>query len=383
MIIPASLFLCTALVPENAAAQARASLVEAQKVITNLETGKARRLLANLRAMQIGDIAANISGSVAQIYVSVGDYVEKGASLAKLDDRQYQHQLEIMNSQVAMNEAQLETAKRNFEKLQTEVDRLDKLRGSSAFSPARYEVAELEAYVVAAEIEERQASLAGAIANRNLARLDLEWTSIIAPYNGIILARNLVKGDYVSSGTSGFQMMNVNSVEVEAALPADMVAEITAQPLAHIEFENIEPKAGAGEAAPTIAVSLRAIIPQEDPRTGTRKAYFKLQAHDDDIPLADGMSVTLIHRAQTIQSQAAQLNIFVPKDALVINGDQISVFVVETKDDTKQARRQMVQTGQTVGALIQITDGLSADDTIVTKGNERLSDGASLRIMQQ
>jgi hypothetical protein len=80
-----------------------------------------------------------------------------------------------------------------------------------------------------------------------------------------------------------------------------------------------------------------------------------------------------------------QMAILVPKDALVLGGQQPMVFVVDgAGPDTKQGkvRPVPVQLGSSTGRMIQVNGPLAAGQMVVVQGNERLQPGAEVQVQR-
>jgi len=116
---------------------------------------------------------------------------------------------------------------------------------------------------------------------------------------------------------------------------------------------------------------VRALIPDENPRTRTRPVRFVPNFGDLAKPLAINQSVT-VH----VPIGASRTVTTVSKDAIVQRGGKDMVFVV--RDGTGQP--QPVTLGESVGSRFVVTSGVKAGDRVVVRGNENLRPGQRLRI---
>ena len=100
-----------------------------------------------------------------------------------------------------------------------EFNRYDGLKGSQAFSKARYEDAERNVERAKAVIRKSEAQIAGKRASVELNRLNLEYARIKAPYAGVITRRSVEAGAYVRTGDPVVRMIADQTLEVEADVP--------------------------------------------------------------------------------------------------------------------------------------------------------------------
>ena len=165
---------------------------------------------------------------------------------------------------VASAQADIATAEASLKLLQQELNRLDRLRTSPAFSEARYDDKAQETVRAKSQRAEAQAQLKSAEAELQLAEIALRDTVVLAPYDGTITQRHSEAGAYVQVGAPLVTMLDHNNLEIEADVPANRVP-------------GLEPglvlDATITDGSPLRAI-VRAVIPDENPRTRTRRARF-------------------------------------------------------------------------------------------------------------
>src|SRR5262249_33723389 len=148
--------------------------------------GETLNFTGRAEAMERVDLRARVSGFLVKINFKAGDTVEKGQVLFEIDDRPYKAVLVKADAMVRLGEAVVSSAERSLE-------RGKRLLEAKAMSREEYDL------LVAADKEAR-AKLLVAFAEREAARLNLEFTRVIAPIAGKIgeariTVGNLVKGD--------------------------------------------------------------------------------------------------------------------------------------------------------------------------------------------
>ncbi|MQX38407.1 efflux RND transporter periplasmic adaptor subunit [Roseospira navarrensis] len=318
-------------------------------------------VIGRLVARRAGDVAAKASGAVEAFLVDVGDRVEERALLARLDTESAALQVDLASSEVQQRQAALEESRSRLALAQQELQRLASLRRSAAFSQARYDDKSEEVTGASHAVSEAQALLTIAESRLALAELTLRDASIRAPYPGVVTERYTEVGAYVSTGAPVVSLLNDRDLEVAADVPFDLIAGLTVGDVIEVRLDD----------AVRAEATVRAIIPAEDSRTRTRPARFRLPAGVGEATgLAAGQTVTLF-----IPEGPDRTVLAVPKDAVISNPAGSTVFVVV--DGVAQPRP--VTLGQAVGDSFTVLDGLSAGDTVVTRGNERLRPGQPVR----
>jgi RND family efflux transporter MFP subunit len=313
-------------------------------------------VIGRLVARQAGVVASRIGGPVATILVEVGDRMRAKAILATLVNDRPARQLDLRRAEVMAAEAKLITSQAQAIMRNQELARLEGLRSSVAFSQGRFADKKQEAIMAQSEIRESEALLNQAIATQRIAEIELEDTNIRAPYPGVVTERHTEAGAYLKPGDPVVSLINDKDLEVEADVPNLRLGGLI--PGAIVEGEL----AGGRRLKATV----RAVIPEENPLTRTRRVRFVPVAGGDGKALAVNQSVTL-HLPVSAPRKALTLN----KDAVIHRSGKTLVFVVANG----RANIRIVRLGAAVGGRFEVLEGLSAGDLVVVRGNERIRPG--------
>jgi RND family efflux transporter MFP subunit len=325
------------------------------------ETSQTVPVVGRLVARRAGVVAAKGTGAVEQMAVDVGDVVEAGDLLARLDTESVSLEVDLAAAEVEQREAALEEARSRLALARQELERLSDLRRSAAFSQARYDDKSEEATGLGHAVSVAQATLTIARARLSLAEVALRDAEIRAPYPGVVTERHTEVGAFVTKGAPVVALLNNRDLEVEADVPFDLVDGLSVGDSVDVVLDD---------DTRSVAV-LRALVPAEDARTRTRPARLTLPdeaaaGHD----LAAGQSVTLF-----LPEGPAETVVVVPKDAVISNPSGATVFVVANG----VAQPRPVTLGNAVGDAFTVEDGLRPGDVVVTRGNERLRPGQPVR----
>ena len=317
-------------------------------------------VIGRLVARQTGVVAARIEGAVATVEVDVGDRVKKGDVLAVQVADRLEWEREFKAAEVAESAAELANARAQLALSRQELSRIERLRKSAAFSQARFEDKRLELTKYQTIVAKAQARLKAAKASLKLAEIDLQYAKIRAPYGGVVTVRHTLAGAYLKEGEPVVSLVNDNNLEVEAEVPSKQISGLTPGATVQMELED--------KSRHTAVV--RAVVPEENPRTRTRKARFSPRFDGTRMHLANNQTAVL-----HLPIGARRMVVSVHKDALVNRKGKPAVFVVENG----KAELREVRLGEAIGGRFEILGGLEPGELVVVRGNERLRPGRSVR----
>jgi membrane fusion protein (multidrug efflux system) len=289
---------------------------------------------ATLEAEADAEVVAKVQGELAKLLVEEGDRVRAGDLLAVLDGRQ-------LRLEVAQVEAELAKLERDYRR-QIELNEKG-LVAAGAFEGLRYDLDTLRA-------------------RRDLARLQLSYTQIRAPFAGLVAARNVRVGQTVQPGTAMFRVTDPSPLKAQVFVPERELQRLRTGQSAAVQVDAI-----AGRSFPA-RVAL--VSPTVDARTAT----FKVTVEVDDASaiLKPGMFARI-----GIVFERKQAALQIPRVALVETDGERSVFVVQKG----LARQRSVTTGLTDAGNIEITDGIGEGEQVVIVGQSGLKDGNKVRVV--
>jgi RND family efflux transporter MFP subunit len=316
-------------------------------------------ILGRLVAAQRGEVAARVAAAVETLAVQVGDRVEAGEAVAELDRDRLEASAALATARVSAAEAQIAADRAELSLLQQELRRLARLRESAAFSPAQLEDKRQEIEAATARITRAEAQLEEARADLALARTDLDDGVVRAPYSGVVTERYVSAGDYVVPGEPVVALLDDDSLEIEADVPSVRVRNLDPSDRVAVRFDD----------GFTTTARLRAIVPDENPRTRTLAVRFALDETEGGTLLASGQSITL-----EIPVGAARQVVTVDKDAVLRRPSGDMVFVAAEGE----AQPRPVTLGAATGERFVVEAGLEPGELVVVRGNERLRPGQAI-----
>tara|TARA_R110002110_G_scaffold16061_15_gene70429 strand:- start:3700 stop:5085 length:1386 start_codon:yes stop_codon:yes gene_type:complete len=312
-------------------------------------------------ARKAGVVAARVRGAVAEIHADVGTRVSKGDVLIALESDMLTSERDLKTAELAEFRAKTVTARAQLRLAEQELQRIERLRQSAAFSPARLDDKRREVERYRSAVAETAARVQQAVASLNIAEINLANAAIRAPYNGVVTQRHTEAGAYLSIGERVVTMTSDDALEIEAEVPVRRLDGLT--PGLRI---LVDP-----ESTPKFDVTVRAVVPEENQLTRTRTIRFVPAGDTQPELLAAGQSV-ILH----IPSGRPRMVTSAHKDALLHRRGSSVMFVVA---DGKAAQRKVVL-GEAFGDRFEIVSGLAPGDLAVIRGNERLRPGQDVQV---
>jgi HlyD family secretion protein len=152
-----------------------------------------------LEAVETVDVGTQVSGVVKQLFADFNSIVRKGQIIAKLDPSIIETQIEQQTANVARAEADVERLKVALMDAQQKLDRARQMSERSLIPRTELETAEVNVKSAEAQIRSAQASATQARAQLNNQRVNLGYTTIVAPIDGIVISRNVDQGQTVAA----------------------------------------------------------------------------------------------------------------------------------------------------------------------------------------
>jgi len=314
-------------------------------------------------AVETVQIRARVQGFIDKIHFTDGAEVQAGDPLYTIDPRVFQAEVDRAVAELNRLKAQLALAK-------NEEQRSARLRQSSAVTEEEY------VQRVAAR-EQAEASVAEAEASLELARLNLGFTDIRAPIAGRVSRTLFTVGNLV-----GYNEPTLLTTIVRLD-PLYVVFEGTERGYLNYERQLIE-EGGSIDKQPEVPVYVGfegedgyphhgTVDFREntvDPGTGT----IQLRA---TIPNPERIALPGLFARVRLPLGAPKNQLLVPQTA--IGSDQRGTFVTVVGED-RIAKTKTVTTGQTVGELIVILDGLAPTDYVVINGTQKARPGSPVTV---
>ena len=154
-------------------------------------------------------IGSQVSGLVSKLHADFNSVVKVGQIMAQIDPVPFQHKVKMAEAALATATASLEKAKVNAGNNRKSYLRQRKLFVKKIISINDLDVAKTAYHVSRAEVKLAEAQVMQAMASREVAKTDLEHTSIVSPLNGIVISRNVDVGQTVVASFQTPTLFNI------------------------------------------------------------------------------------------------------------------------------------------------------------------------------
>jgi RND family efflux transporter MFP subunit len=333
-------------------------------------------------ARRMATVSAQIIGTLTEVLIEEGDYVEQGQVLARLEDSSQLAQLHAAQAAERAAEARVAQLRTELSQARRDRDRLAGLADQGLVSEQLAEqagsgVTGLEAQLLA---EEAQAKSAGA--QVEVAQVSYDYTVVRAPFAGVVTQKTAQVGEIIapSAAGGGFTrtgvgtIVDMDSLEVEVDVNESYIARVEAG----------MPARAVLDAYPDwkIPAHVIAIVPTADRGKATIKVRVALETEDRRVVPNMGVRVSFLE-PQPEDTAAAALppaGVLLPSSAIVRRDGAAYVFLVADG----VAREQAVVTGERrYGDFALVTDGIQAGASVIDDPPATLEDGSSVVLARE
>lgn len=313
------------------------------------------RAESTLRPLARVHILAEQMGDVRELAVDVGDQVTQNQLLARIENKDLQLQILQAEQTLQAQEKELKASQPLLEQGYLPRQAFDELR------------------------------LARDQSRTNLRRLQSTQgeQKIRAPFAGTVLERNIELGQKINAGTTLFEIADTSELRLRIPVPERTLRRLHLDQPATIMLRALDDA--------TVSARVVKIFPAVDASTGTILVELALESTQ----LADGTVLRpgMYARAE-IEVERRQNVLLVPRKALVEEGEESYLFVIEDEKTTTNShhendaptiarvQQRSVSTGWRGEGRVEIQNNLEPQEQVVTLGQNRLRDGSRVRIVE-
>ena len=289
-------------------------------------------LPGTIEAQRSARIHNQQAGVIDRIFAFQGDKVKQGSLLARLDDS-------LLAAQRDKANASMEQSKLDLKRAETLAD--NKLISDDALAQAR-------------------TRFAIAQADARLAQAQFDYSRISAPFNGVISERLIDEGDVVANQTPLFTLLDTHSLKAIVSIPEHLLSHLSVNHSVSIRVDSANLHNVPGK--------ITRISPALNEQTRQGEIEIKIS------PVPAGMLPGQICQI-TLQGNTSS-RLMIDFDAIRHDNNGAYVYVLQAD----KVQRVGVQAGIQQDGYIEILQGVSAGDIVVTKGFTGLHDGKAVAI---
>ncbi|HEY0308241.1 MAG TPA: efflux RND transporter periplasmic adaptor subunit [Acidobacteriaceae bacterium] len=335
---------------------------------TSITTGTASGLLTlpgSVQAFAQTSIYARTNGYVKARYVDIGDHVRKGQLLAVIEDPTTEQALRQAQATVGQLKAALAQAQANEQLASVTNTRWTALQQQGVVSKQDADTQNANYNAQQATVAAAKANIAAGEANVRSLQEQLGFSRVVAPFDGVILARSIDTGSLISLGSANsvtqmFTIGQAGQVRVFTSVPqANADAMVTGQK-ATVAIRELPGSNFIG----TVTRTSQAIDP------GTRTMLVEVDLPNKDMRILPGMYASV-----QFSIQNATPPVLLPSNALIMRSAGPQAAVV---DSNNIVHLHTLVLGRDTGTTVEVLSGLQAGDVVVTSAGDAVVDGAKV-----
>ena len=380
--------------------------VVAVSQVQELEFAGSQNSVGIINASKTARVGAAVDGRVSELLVEEGDAVTAGQPLVTLQTAILQFQLQGAKAELSLRQAELDELEAGTTKEELAASmanlkaaeaarkfsdwnftRVEKLfQGGQVVSETEFQQAQAnqkrDEQLYQAALSTHQLNVRGPrkeLIAQAMARLNsqlaviksleeqLKRHTIVSPFNGFVTIKHSEQGQWVTRGEVVVQIIKLDEVDIVVNVTAEHVGKLGLGDQVRIDVPNARDELVFGEVF--------AIVPQADAQSRTFPV--KIRVKNDIGKAGPVLKAGMLARVELPVGQAKKM-LMAPKDAVVLNGNRRTVFVVDP--ETKVVSEVAVELGVSNGDLIEVSGSIKAGQQVVIRGNERLRTGQSVNV---
>jgi len=299
----------------------------------------------SLLAVNRAELKAEVSGRITRVAVQEGDKVAAGSVLSAQDEDELLLSVQAAEAQLAQAQAQAQQAKRDNDRAQSLLEKRSVTRQSAQLAETNFNAA--------------TAMASAAQSNLGLAKSRLRKSRITAPFAGEVAKRSVQPGEVLSPGQTAFEVVDNRKLEIQADLPAEVVARIKKGMKASFRVTGFDKPFEATLTQVSGSV-------QQDGRTLRVRL---------EVPNTDGRLKSGLFAEGEILADGETARPALPVFMLTAVGREAEVFVVENN----VARRQRILLSGQEQEGWRPVEGITVGAKVVAQGRDLVTDGSRVQ----
>lgn len=313
-------------------------------------------VVGNLVGQATVDIVPRVAGRLDSLTAKLGDRVSRGQQVAKIEDRELQQQVKQAEQSLEVNRATVKQRESDLQLRRTTLARQQQLLAEGLQTRQAVEDAEAAFNSAVAAVDLAKAQLAQTESRIDELKITLSNTVVVSPVDGFVGRRNLDQGAFAGANTVILQVVDIGTVRMVANLVEKDFKRISQGVRADVGVD-----AFPGE---TFSGVVSRVAPVFD--AATRTASMEIEVPNPGYRLKPGMYARV-----RLTAERRPDALTVPRNAVVDSEGRRGVFL----PDGETAKFQPVQTGLQDETRVEILEGLTEGQRVITTGALALRDG--------
>jgi len=321
-------------------------------------------------------VASKATGRLVALMVEEGSEVKEGQIIAQLENEDAIAARDQAEANLKLARANLEGAKAELQEATLAFDRNTELFARGIIAKAQYDTSEARYLRAQASVAAGEAAVKASLAALQAAKVALEYTLIKAPFDAVVLTKNADIGDIMTplgaaanAKAAVVTIADLGSLQVEADVSETNLGLVKVGQPCEILLDALPDSRFRG--------IVHMIVPTADRSKAT--IMVKVRFLDKDPRILPEMRAKVSFLSRPIKAAEQKPRTAVNRSVLISHGSNSTVFVIEGN----RVIEKRVTTGEELGDMIEILEGVKAGERVVLNPPKRLKNGFRVKIAER
>ncbi len=321
-------------------------------------------------------LASKVTGRLIWLGVEEGNRVKQDQVIARLESQDVMAAKEQAEANVMAARYNIELAKAELRDATLHLDRNKALLARGVVARAVYDSALSRYEKAIASVEAAEANLKASLAALEVANINLEYTLIRAPFDGVVLTKNADVGDIVTpigaaanAKSAVITIADMHSLQVEADVSESNLNKIKIGQPCEIQLDALPGERFRGV--------IHTIVPTADRTKAT--VMVKVRFIDKDARVLPEMSAKVSFLSRPPSSEEQKPRIAINQSSVVNRKGEEKVFLIREG----RAFETPVRLGTKIGDMVEVLNGVHVGDQILLNPPERLKNGLKIKVAEK
>lgn len=294
-------------------------------------------------------IVPTVPGKVIDFNYEVGDAVGQGAVLFTVDSGDLLNNMRSLEASYKVAELGYQNAKTTYESNSVLYE--EGIIAKDEFDKVKYSYESAEAQLESIQVQ------------MDTLQKNINDCAVTSPMRGVVSQRNVERGSFASQASPAYTVMDLSVIKVEVGVSEQVVNTIRVGDTVSVTMTAVSAEPLTGKVS--------TIAPAAD-QSGTYNV--KIEMDNSENAIKSGMMAEV-----NFTMESAEDTIVMPRNAVIEKDGETYVYIVE---DGK-AKKVDVVLGIESADTIEIAEGLTAGDAVITKGQTYVSDGEEVKVLNE
>ncbi len=321
-------------------------------------------------------LASKVTGRLIWLGVEEGNRVKQDQVIARLENQDVTAAKDLAEANVNAARHNIELARAELREATLNLERNNALLAKGYVARSVYDSALARYEKAMASMEASEANLKASLASLEVAKINLDYTLIRAPFDGVVLTKNADVGDIVTpigaaanAKSAVITIADMNSLQVEADVSESNLNKIKVGQPCEIQLDALPGERFRG--------TIHTIVPTADRTKAT--VMVKVRFIDKDSRVLPEMSAKVAFLSRPANPEEQKPRVAINHSAIVNKKGKDAIFLVKEN----RAIETPVTLGVKIGDMVEVLDGIKVGDQIVLNPPDKLRNGLKIKVAEK